>query len=279
MGMPQSSWMSSFKKEVELLKYSNQRGIINIMIKIKKDWEFNVLGIYNFRQAGRFDSLFSFIKENHEKIDGDILEAGVFRGSSLLAIGMFLKELGSNKKVYGFDSFSGFPPVYHPKDDLFEFERMAQEGLIGNNHIIAVRNNLKWKTALSSGRLEKNISSSGSFSDTSLDLLNKKIEIVGLDNIVLVDGAFNETMQDDLGIDKLMAAVIDCDLYQSYLDTFKFVWPRLQKGGFIHLDEYFSLKFPGGRLATDEFFKDKKVDIKMSKQKRGDFERWYAVKS
>ena len=248
------------------------------MNTIKKDWEFNVLGIYNYLQSGRFDSLFSFIKENHDKIEGDIVEAGVFRGSSLIAIAMCLKELGSDKKVYGFDSFAGFPPVYHPKDDLSEFERMARDGLIDNNHIIAVRNNVEWKTSLSSAKLEQNISSSGSFSDTSLALLNKKIEIVGLDNIILVDGVFSETMQDSLGIDKIMAVVVDCDLYQSYLDTFEFVWPRLEPGGFIHLDEYFSLKFPGGKLATDEFFKGKKVDIKMSVQKPGDFERWYAIK-
>jgi hypothetical protein len=249
------------------------------MKTLKKDWEFNVLGIYNYLQTGRLDSLFSFIKENHEKIEGDIVEAGVFRGSSLIAIAMYLKELGSNKKVYGFDSFSGFPPVYHQKDNFSEFERMAQDGLIDKNHIIDVRNNFEWKTLLSSEKLEQNISSSGSFSDTSLSLLNKKIEIIGLDNIILVDGVFNETMHDSLGIDKLMAVVVDCDLYQSYLDTLAFVWPRLQPGGFIHLDEYYSLKFPGGKLATDEFFRGKKVDIKMSPQKPGDFQRWYAIKN
>jgi hypothetical protein len=36
---------------------------------------------------------------------------------------LMLKEIGSSKKVYGFDSFEGFPPVYHPNDDL----RMFQE--------------------------------------------------------------------------------------------------------------------------------------------------------
>jgi len=245
---------------------------------LKKDWEFNVLGIYNYLKSGRFDSLFNFIKENHHKIKGDIVEAGVFRGNSLIAIAMYLKEIDSDKKVYGFDSFSGFPPVYHSKDELSEYERMAKEGMIDQYHINAVRQNLQWKKALSSKKLNKDISSSGSFSDTSLELLKRKIELVNLDNIILVDGVFSETMNDEVGIDKIMAVVVDCDLYESYLDTFEFVWPRLEQGGFIHLDEYYSLKFPGAKLATDEFFKDKEVSLKMADTKTGDFERWHAIK-
>lgn len=248
------------------------------MNTIKQDWEFNVLDIYNYLKPGRFDSLFNFIKENHEKIDGDIVEAGVFRGSSLIAIAMYLKQIGSDKKIYGFDSFEGFPPVYDAKDDLSEYERMSEKGMITEMHVNSVRQNLQWKDALSFKKLDKDISSSGSFSDTSLELLKKKIELVGLDNIVLVDGVFSETMNKDVGIEKIMAVVVDCDLYQSYLDTFNFIWPILEKGGFIHLDEYYSLKFPGAKLATDEFFKDKDVSLQMSDLKPGDFERWYAIK-
>ena len=248
------------------------------MLIIKNDWEFNVLGIYNYRKPGRFDSLFAFIRDNHDKLEGDIVEAGVFRGNSLLAIAMYLKELGSSKKVYGFDSFSGFPPVNHVKDELEEFERMAEKGQITEDHIAAVRNNLNWKTSLATVKLEKNISTSGDFSDTSLDLLLKKIELTGLDNIVLIDGIFKETMTRECGVDKIMATVVDCDLYQSYLDTFEFIWPRLERGGFIHLDEYYSLKFPGAKLATDEFLKDKNADLQMSDLKEGDFQRWFAVK-
>ncbi len=248
------------------------------MITIKQDWEFNVLGIYNYYKSGRFDSLFRFIKENHDKIDGDIVEAGVFRGNSLIAIAMYLKELGSKKKVYGFDSFAGFPPVYHPKDDISYYEKMASEGIIDEDHISAVRKNLKWKKALTPKNLDKEISSSGSFSDTSLELLRKKIELADLDNVVLIDGIFSETMKSSSGIDKIMALVVDCDLYQSYIDTFEFCWPLISQGGFIHLDEYYSLKFPGARLATDEFFQDKQVTLKMSESKPGDFERWYAIK-
>jgi hypothetical protein len=150
------------------------------MITIQEDWEFNVLGIYNFLKPGRFDALFKFIQDNHSKMPGDIVEAGVYRGSSLIALGMFLKQLGSDKKVYGFDSFAGFPPIYHPKDALSNFERMYEASRIDDHHIMAVRKNRQWWEALHMEHevpLTEGISSSGAFSDTSIGLLKRKIEL------------------------------------------------------------------------------------------------------
>ncbi|HQX27118.1 MAG TPA: hypothetical protein PKX38_04190 [Alphaproteobacteria bacterium] len=74
-------------------------------MKITKDWEFGVLGLYNYNRPGPFETYFDFIRENHKRMDGDFVEAGVFRGRSALALALFLKELGSDKKVYGFDTF------------------------------------------------------------------------------------------------------------------------------------------------------------------------------
>ncbi len=120
------------------------------MKHITEDWEFNALGVYNYLKPGRFDALIKFIRENHTKISGDIVEAGVYRGSSLFAIGMLLKELGSSKKVYGFDSFSGFPPIQNEKDDFLQFESMHQNKQISDEHIASVRKNREFWTALHS---------------------------------------------------------------------------------------------------------------------------------
>ena len=53
------------------------------------------------------------------------------------------------------------------------------------------------------------------------------------------------------------AALIDCDLYCSYKQSLPFVWDKLSKGSYMFLDEYYSLKFPGARIATNEYFQDK----------------------
>lgn len=252
------------------------------MTALTDDWEFNVLGIYNYLQPGRFDALVSFIRDNHAKLEGDIVEAGSYRGASLVAIGMLLKSLGSDKKVYGFDSFSGFPPVLSDKDKFSQFESMYQDGRISETHINSIRRNSVWLGALASTteqtKSAESISTSGNFSKTSVELVRKKIALAGLDNVVLVDGPFSQTMTSSQPPMKVMAAIIDCDLYQSYMDAFEFIWPRLIVGGIVHLDEYYSLKFPGGRLATDEFLGRKKSRLEMAPQKPGDFQRWYAVK-
>ncbi len=76
----------------------------------------------------------------------------------------------------------------------------------------------------------------------------------------------------------IFAGIIDCDLYQSYIETYNFVWPRLENGAMIYLDEYYSLKFPGARRATDEFIRDKPACLEMSPHRPGDFERWHLIK-
>ena len=75
------------------------------MITFKKNWHYNMLGIYNLNSNGSFSNLLNFIKDNHDKIEGDIIEAGVYRGHSLLSIAKFLKDLGSKKKYMGLTRF------------------------------------------------------------------------------------------------------------------------------------------------------------------------------
>ena len=251
------------------------------MINFKKDWHFNMLGVYNYNKEGSFSNLISFIKNNHSKLAGDIVEAGVYKGHSLIAIAKLLKDLGSDKKVYGFDTFTGFPPVYHEKDNLPEFLNMHQEGLISKEHFESVQLNQMLLERFSNKNFDqntKNISSSGEFEDNNLRLLKNKIEYLELDNIELIQGEFSETMTASQEIKSIMAAVIDCDLYESYLVSLDFVWKKLVPGGFVHLDEYYSLKFPGARRATLEFLNDKS-DVSLNKKSlEEDFERWYIIK-
>ena len=58
------------------------------------------------------------------------MRQGVFQGKALLGMALLLKKLGSNKKIYGFDTFSGFPPVYTPWDELSYFDEQLKQGII-----------------------------------------------------------------------------------------------------------------------------------------------------
>ena len=68
------------------------------MFKPKKDFEWNLLGIYNYNKPGKFSGYFDFLKKNLDK-DGDLVEAGVYQGKSLLSVALFLKEMKSNKII------------------------------------------------------------------------------------------------------------------------------------------------------------------------------------
>ena len=72
---------------------------------------------------------------------------------------------------------------------------------------------------------------------------------------------------------------IDCDLYEPYLECLHSQFKNVVSGGLIVLDEYYSLKYPGARIAVDEFLKTlhaSKYSLRMFKT--DNFERWYIEK-
>jgi len=247
---------------------------------LKKDWEFNTLGVYNYKKDGPLSYYFNHMAENHERLDGDILEAGVYEGRALLGMALMLKELGSSKKVYGFDTFTGFPPAYHKYDDLSNFGMLHSEGRISLEHYEDVLRNKNFREIMLGEEVtEKNISLSGDFGRNSMTALQHKIKLLELDNIELVPGPFSETMSSTKKYSNGWCAVLfDCDLYASYCTGLNFVWDDLCSGGYIYLDEYYSLKFAGARIAVDEFLADKLEKPFLHPVKDGDFERWALIK-
>ena len=248
---------------------------------LNKDWEYNVLGIDNYKKPGKLNTYYDFIRKYHQKIEGDICEVGVYRGFSLLATGILLKELKSSKIVWGFDTFEGFPD-YHKNDKLDKFEFLYKNGVITEEHFNDFKLNIQHKEFLSKTELNaKNISSSGDFSNNSMHELKRKIDYLGLDNIKLIKGDFKNTMSKANHQFKnisFFASLIDCDLYEGYKVSLPFIFQKLNKGGFVYLDEYYSLKFPGARIASDEFFSKIKEKPFKCEHVSGGFERWATIK-
>jgi hypothetical protein len=215
--------------------------------------------------------------DNINQIEGNIFEFGVFRGDSLVSMALLLKRLGSKKQIYGFDSFQGFPS-YSKYDELSCYDDIELDSKLRNR--ISVLHEIR-----SQDHAEildpSNISASTNFSDTSKDSVLRRIDYLELDNITLVEGDFADTVPDFFQkYDKqIFSANIDCDLYNGYKQTLPIAWKFLSSGGYIHLDEYYSLKFPGARIACDEFCTSN--NIKPHKQDsvpEGEFERWYLTK-
>lgn len=252
--------------------------------KIKYSWQFNILNIDNYNNSNSsLIEYYNFIRKYHNKIPGDLLEAGVHKGKSLLATALLLKELGSKKKIYAFDSWSGFPKKYkYDKNDKIKlWDKMYETKQISKSHFEMIKLNLSYLSFLKKQKINNinsfNISTSSNFSDAPLNELKRKIKFLQLNNIVLVPGSFEKTMTKK-NYKKLMCGLVDVDLYESYKITLPFIWKNLEKKGMIYLDEYFSLKFPGGKIASDEFFKSKK-DKPIKLATKDGFQRWAVIKT
>jgi len=244
---------------------------------LNSNWKFNTLGVYNFTDnRGPYYPLFEYISAHMNTLEGDILEAGTYKGRLTAALAIHLKNATSKKVVHTYDTFSGFPKL-HPKDQIQNFKMLFEEGKISETHWDSIRFLQEIKEYFLESTVNvSNISTSLDFSDNSLTTAQRKFRFLGLDNIEIYVGDFVETMVvSERSPKQLFLSVIDCDLYEGYQNTLKFVWPKTVAGGLIFLDEYYSLKFPGPRYAVDEFLNTiKNYELIDIAGKHDDFERW-----
>lgn len=254
---------------------------MNRKVQLDSAWKFNVLNVYNYTQPhGVYFPIIEFIKEKNEILEGDILEAGTFKGRLTAGLGMLLQELGSAKTIHTYDTFTGFPG-YSEKDDHKEFLKQYKDGLITEKNWTAVNELYEIReTILKTAINVDNISSSLNFSENSIDAVSEKFKLLGLENIVIHQGKFVETMTStEYGPKSLFLSIIDCDLYSGYKTSLPYIWPLTVPGGMVYLDEYYSLKFPGPRYAVNEFLSgiENFEMINLAKD-IDDFERWAILK-
>ena len=178
----------------------------------------NVLGEEWFAQVGYFTRLFQQI----QNVEGDIVECGVGGGKSFAILASLIRGERSGRSLWGFDSWGGLPaPVEADIDEV-------------------------------------SIAKQGVFSEMTPDEVQLRLEQMGfydLDRIRLVPGELASTLP-KAPLDRIALFHVDVDLYQSYLDALKNLWPKLQSGGIVALDEYHDVRWPGAKRAVDEFLVD-----------------------
>ncbi len=91
----------------------------------------------------------------------------------------------------------------------------------------------------------------GDFSDTSLESVRER-----LPNADIHVGFIPETFSRLKYLDNFSLAHIDVDLKKSVEDCLGFIWPRLQPGGWVIIDDYEAQGCPGAKLATNQFFRE-----------------------
>lgn len=242
-------------------------------------WALNVLEVYNYKTSGPYSYWYDYIQNGMENVPGDLVEVGVFRGRTFATTTYLCSKLSVPRYVYGFDTFGGFPDTENILDQPEQFERLLAEGSISEEHYNLVCLNKELLTSKDVQFSVSSSSSSGNFSGTSVELVQNKLKFLGLSNYRLVAGDTEVTMNDSQLPKNIAGIFLDADLYAPYKATLSACWDKLSVGGVVFLDEYFSLKFPGPRIATNEFVAEKS-DAKLICIARpfNDFERWILIK-
>lgn len=156
---------------------------------------------------------------------GDYAELGTYRGSFARLI---YKYKSKNSKLYCFDTFEGF--------DSKDVE----------------------KETVVSGDIIK----SGFFSDTNLESVANYItqgRADSSDSLILKKGFFPATFE-GLENKKWRFVLLDADLYEPQKAGLEKFWDAIVEGGVLMIHDY-NASYAGSKIATDEFFKNKKVDL------------------
>src|SRR5262245_31896942 len=169
-----------------------------------KDWPALALTMVGEK---RLDNLHACVEAVlRDGIPGDLIETGVWRGGSVILMRAILAAHGvTDRSVWVADSFAGLP-----KPDAGKYPADA-----GDRH---------WtydELAVSLQQVRANFGRYG--------LLD--------DQVRFLPGWFKDTLP-SAPIEKLAVARLDGDMYESTMDALEALYPKLEPGGFLIMDDY-----------------------------------------
>jgi hypothetical protein len=138
-----------------------------------------------------------------EKVPGDFLEAGAWRGgASIFARAALDAYGGKDRRVFVADSFEGLPKPAMSQDHNSTFWQM-------------------------------------SYLAVSLDEVRGNFERYGLldERVTFLKGFFSDTMP-NAPVDRLAVLRLDGDMYESTIVCLEHLYPKLSPGGFLIVDDY-----------------------------------------
>jgi O-methyltransferase len=175
---------------------------------------------------------------NENKIKGDIVECGVWKGGSLMAIIEKLIFHGDlDRTIWAFDTFEG---MTEPEDHDVD---------LNNNKANLLLDKKKYP--------EIDIKCVSNFDETTTNILGK-----GYPNekLQFIKGDVANTLP-NIEIDNIALLHLDTDWYASTKIELEFLYPKIIKGGVMIIDDYGH--WQGCKKAVDEYFAIHKIPINM----------------
>lgn len=194
---------------------------------------------YTMTDVARTLSLISAVRYiERNKVTGAIVECGVWRGGSMMAVARTLLNLGvTNRQLHLYDTFQGMPAP-SPRD--VDLTGLVAEDLFNER------------------KFEDVEGSDWCFS--SLEEVKSNVGRVGYpsNNIRYVKGKVEDTLPGEAP-DAIALLRLDTDFYESTRHEMIHLFPRLRVGGILIVDDY--LGWQGAHQAVDEYLHDHKVRL------------------
>ena len=171
-----------------------------------------------------------YITENN--IDGEIVECGVWKGGSCMAVAIKLMQLEEKKReIWLYDTFEG---MTEPTNDDVEIEtgKKGKELLEGIN-----KNTDKYNM--------------WAYAPKELVIKNMKKTQYPTDNIKYITGKVEKTLKERKP-NKIALLRLDTDWYESTKAELEELYPHVVKDGIVIIDDYGH--FEGAKRAVDEYF-------------------------
>lgn len=189
--------------------------------------------IYALVQAVRYIS--------RQKIPGEIVECGVWRGGSMMAVAFSLDKLSDfTRELYLFDTFEG---MSDPTSDDVDMSGHKAKTLLKK----------------SDKRFHDSVWCIATFKEVSDALENT---FYPKEFIKLIKGKVEDTLPKNAPA-KISLLRLDTDWYESTLHELTHLYPRLVKGGVLIIDDYGYWR--GCRKAVDEYFESTKQGILLNR--------------
>jgi O-methyltransferase len=169
----------------------------------------------------------------NNRISGDIVECGVWRGGSSMAMALAVADQSRN--FWMFDTYSGMTE--------------ATDADFSNTGI-------KASVELAAARKREVATESHLIAFASLEDVKRNLQLTGYpsERIRFIQGPVEETIPRECP-EKIAILRLDTDWYESTRHELEHLYPRLAPGGLLILDDYGY--WQGARKAVDEYFAGK----------------------
>lgn len=178
----------------------------------------------------------------NNKIEGDFVECGVWRGGSSMMMALSLKHFGiTDRKLYLYDTFEGMSA---PTSEDVSLTGTSADELLSNT--------------------SDKLSADSVWCEASLDDVqaNLKKTQYPFENLKFVQGKVEDTIPNI--IPKQIAILrLDTDWYESTKHELEHLFPLLNKGGVLIIDDYGH--WMGARKAVDEYFNKTQTPILLNR--------------